>query len=192
MATERLRRIVVRRDERAAVLVEAAIVTPIVILLFLSVAWGGLLFRSNLTTEHAAKVGARAASVAASSVDADYQILQAVRSNTSALGSGQVRKVVVYRASNFDEPPPNVCLSGGLGGSCNYYTAADMSAPAGQFGGAGKLDANYVPASRATSRSAPKYIGVYVETSSGVPDLGLPTPATLSNYQVLKIEASSY
>jgi hypothetical protein len=191
MIWERLRS---KRNQRGAVLVEAAIVTPVVLLLIFAIAWGALLFRSYLTVENAAKVGDRAASIAGDDADADWQVLQAIRPNVAALGSdASVQQIIVYRADGFEQGPPASCLAGTASARCNIYTGADLSRGQDQFGPGGQpIDDNYAPSSREVSRSNPGYIGVYVQAKPGVAAFGLPVPESVSSYKVLRLEARRY
>lgn len=182
-----------KRNESAAVLVEAAIVTPLFVLLLMAVAWGSLLFYTGLTVGHNAKVGARAGSVASTAPDADYQILSAIKPTLSTLQTSNVQRIVVYRATGFDQAPPQSCVDGIASASCNVYTGADLNRASSTFGSGGNgTDQNFSPTLRSGSLGSPTYLGVYVRAYAPFTSMGLPGPRTISKYQVLAVEPTSY
>lgn len=183
-----------RSNERGAVLVEAAIATPVVMLLLFSVIWGALVFRTYLTVEQASSVGARAATVAGSDPRADYDILQAVQQNTAALGKQSLERVVVYRATGFDQKPSATCMTGPGGATgCNVYFADDLAMPESQFGAGGWADDDYFPATtRNDSRGTETFVGVYVKARPMAGGSGLPVVQTVESWKVLRVEAKSF
>ena len=197
MSTRRLR--LRRRDQRGAVLVEAALVTPFVMLLFFSIIWGALVFRAYLTVDHAAKVGARQASIADSATDADYQVLQTVKQQVTALNVKAIQSIVIYKASGFNQAPPAACTANGAvtsaANSCNVYGPDDFTTPDSTFLADGYGKAAGFPSSvRASSIQATdgNYIGVYLRVSTNAGTMGIPTPGTVSRFQVLHMENSQY
>ena len=84
-------------DDGGAVLVEAALITPLfVFLLFGTLEFGGL-FKDYLTMNDASASGARAAAIAGNDANADYQILQGVKSSMNALTKTGIKKIIVYQ-----------------------------------------------------------------------------------------------
>ncbi len=164
-------------DERGATMVEAAIALPLVTLLVFGLIDAGALFRSYLTVRYVSNTAARTAVVDADSAVADYHILAAVNKHTAALDTGSLERVVVFKATSFDDAVPADCMSGttGVTGKCNVYLPADFGRPITDFGGTGPWSGDqWWPAwQRQTSRSAgTDLVGVTVKararTFSGV------------------------
>jgi Flp pilus assembly protein TadG len=155
------------RDERGVALVEAAIVTPLLLMLVFGIIEFGLLFKDSLTIANAARAGARVGTSQGNDPMADYQILQAVAGASGSLAS--VTKVIVFDATGPNGAVPAACVSSSVGvaGVCNVYTAADLTVDAVTFASAGYTNDDYWPsASRITSLSAangPDYLGVWVQ-----------------------------
>lgn len=186
------------RSERGATLVEAAIVTPLVVFLFLGIIWACLTGRDYLTVDEAARVGAREGSIAASSRSADYDILQAIGKAVSAGDQNSVKSIVVYRADGFEQAPPEACTVPGAASStslgCNVYDKTDLSRPKEDFLSSTWVgDEGYSTINRVSSRSAAneKFLGVYVAFNSSAGHLNLPT-IEFSKFRVLRIEATSF
>lgn len=166
--------------ERGAVLVEAAILTPVVLALVFGTMEMGYAFYGKLTVSHMSIAGARAASGAANDVSSDHTMLQAVESAATGMANDDISLVVVYRATGpSDRVPPN-CLTASVVNTsvvrgCNRYTAASLSLASDQFGCVGppgptvKVDASWCPTSRKSALLAdagngpPDYVGVYVK-----------------------------
>lgn len=185
MATRRL------ADDSGAVMVEAALITPLfMFLLFGTLEFGGL-FRNYLTLNDATASGARGAAIAGNQANADYQILQGIKFSTSALTKSGIKKIIVYKATDSTTAAPANCKAltptgtsavGISGGSnpCNVYAASNLNTPEnGGFsdcsisGSPGppatppSLQWHWCPASRkfaATGANGPPdFAGVYIE-----------------------------
>ena len=118
-------------DDSGAVMVEAALVTPLLVFLLFGTLEFGLLFRSYLTLNNAAQGGARAASIAGNQLDADYKILQSIKKESGAIQRSSVQRITIYHAANTTDEPTAGCTTGtpsaGSGspswtGACNVYT----------------------------------------------------------------------
>ncbi|MGB8360653.1 MAG: TadE family protein, partial [Acidimicrobiia bacterium] len=72
------------RGETGATLVEAAIILPVLILLVVTIMELGLAFKDFLTTDFAAKEGARVGALAGNDIMADCDIIQSVVAGYSA------------------------------------------------------------------------------------------------------------
>lgn len=158
-----------RRKDRGTVLVEAALIMPVLIMLAMGTIEFGMAWRGRLSVQNATRAGARAGASLATDAQTDYNILQSVK---SGLGTNftKASTIIVYKASASDGAVPSNCLSGGSqAGVCNVYTMADLSASPSSFGcGAGAKDTSWCPTSRnadVTSASGPDYVGVYVRYS---------------------------
>lgn len=161
-----------RQSERGAALLEAAIVTPVFLLLLFSIFEMGLLFRDSLTTDNASREGARAASTRGNQADADYFILRTVEHGLEAMGLQRLQYVVVFKATGPDDTLPGACTVASQTGLCNRYTAADFFAELDDTAGndtgnfrCGTLDSDWCPTTRQTSLAAgTDYIGIHVQT----------------------------
>jgi hypothetical protein len=142
-------RLFTRRGERGAVLPEAAIVLPIVMVFVLGILEYGLFFRDSLTTSNISRDGARVGSAANDDYDADYYILQQVKQDAVALNGGvaSIDYVVIYNASGPGSPGPGstcgagtpVAVSDGSNGTadtigaCDVYVPSDFNRPKSDF-----------------------------------------------------------
>ena len=166
--------------ERGAVLVEAAILTPVVLALVFGTMEMGYAFYGKLTVNHMSVAGARAASGGANDVLSDYNMLQAVKSAATGMSNNDISLIVVYRATGPGDRVPDNCLIASVANTalvrgCNRYTSADLSLASTQFGCIGppgptiKNDNNWCPTTRKTALLAdagngpPDYVGVYVK-----------------------------
>jgi TadE-like protein len=167
-----------RARERGAVLVEAAIITPILIVLVFGTMEMGYAYYGKLTVEHMSVAGARAASGSANDYQGDYNTLQAVNQAKTGMGASSITKIVVYRASAPGDRVPPACKTAAVTNSagvrgCNFYTGSDLSRPSTDFGCIGppgpalKIDRFWCPGNRKAALSGangpPDYVGVYVE-----------------------------
>jgi hypothetical protein len=153
----------------------------------------GLLFRDYLTVANSSRTGARVGSAAGRLADADYQILQSLKSAASALpdGATSIQAISIYRASAAQAGPPTGCSTAASSANrCNHYTGADLARPATDFGCAlGSPDRFWCPTSRSDSQSAgPDYLGVYVRTSHGSVTGLFGSSRTLTDSVVMRLE----
>ena len=163
------------RGERGAVLVEAAICVPLVILLVFGVVEMGWLYFNHGTAQNMSVVGARSGSGQGNEAPADYEILRAVTGGSSGMSAASIQAVVVYRATGPDDRVPETCKTQSVDDLCNFYTGADLSLDEDQFGCVGppgpatKKDNFWCPTTRKTaltgSNGPPDYLGVYVRTT---------------------------
>lgn len=165
-----------RRQDRSrgAAAVEAAVVTPLLLLLFFGILEYGLRFRDELGATNASRDGARTASVAGRDFDADYRTVREVARSAAALDEGDIRKIVIFKASGPNDTVPPACegLSGGQGVAdvCNVYDPTHFAYPLSEFGCNPAAnprpdpDRHWCPDSRVVSVAAGlDYIGVYME-----------------------------
>ena len=168
-------------DERGAVLVEAALVTPLVFLLLFGVIEFGYAFYGKLTVNNMSVVGARAASGSGNDVLADYQVLQSVAGANTGISSSDVQLVIVYRATSPSDRVPTSCLTASVTNTpsvrgCNRYVGTDLARPSTDFncvpgppGPTLKVDRFWCPTDRKYAllgaHGPPDYIGVYVKAN---------------------------
>jgi len=164
------------RSQRGAALVEAAIVTPLFLLLIFSVFEVGFMFRTYLLTTGASSAAGRAGSAAGASPSADYVILRTIEHDLGLDNLKRLKSVVVYKADGPDGSVPRACLSVPVpaGVECNRYTAAEIFLPyviegqaTGHWGcGDAAKDGGWCPTGRDSSIASaegPEYLGVYIE-----------------------------
>lgn len=185
--------------ERGATAVEAALVAPLMFLAIFGIMEFSLLYRDHLGAENASADGARAASVAGRDLDADYKTLRQVAKSSSALPDEAIEKIIVFRATDFDDDVPPACLlivpPGGVDGECNVYTPAQMAWPVSEFGCDPTLnpradpDRYWCPADRIVSAGTGlDFVGVHIEVHHEYATGLVGDETDLSSTSVLKIE----
>jgi Flp pilus assembly protein TadG len=172
-------------DEGAA-LIEAAIVSPVLFLFLMGIMEYGLLFKDYLTLSNGLRAGARMAAVAGNSVDADYRIVQAVKSEMLAISPANITKVVVFKANGLTDAP-SACKSDPVhtvdaANHCNNYDGTNdwspvapapvpPNTPASNYDCVTRTWANgWCPTSRLAALTAngtpvagpPDYVGIYI------------------------------
>jgi hypothetical protein len=155
--------------------IEAALVTPLFLLLVFGVIEGGFALHERLSVANMALTGARSATGNASDVLADHHLLAVVQRGAGGLAGSQITSIVVYKASGPGGHVPTACKTASVSGSCNRYTGADLGKDTSQFGCVGppgpttKIDNPWCPTTRKSALSGvngpPDYVGVYVEAS---------------------------
>lgn len=186
-----------RNRDRGAVLIEFALVLPVLALLALGIFEFGNLWRQTNGVERAAQQGGRTVSSQANGRYADYEALRAIDSAMSGLSGLDVTRVVIFNATGASGEVPAACLSGSQSGLCNTYTGSILSStslapfPGGSVTNpscAGGADAAWCPVDRNRTGSAPDRIGVhitaqYTPVTGLLPDLGLTVERT-TVYQI--------
>lgn len=179
-----------RRDshERGAAVVEFAIAIPIFVALLLLVFDAGLGYSASRTSSSAARSAARVGALAGDARDADFRVLDALRSqygDTGAEGeTGAIGTIVVYRSdpANPNGAPPAGCLASSIEDVCNNYSAAilnsltpetfatDTDDDGNEICNAAAPDAAWCPLDRRADEGA--FLGVYVssvyDTTTGI------------------------
>jgi hypothetical protein len=179
--------------ESGAALVEFAIILPLLLYLVFGIVEFGLFFRDYLTVANTTRTGARVGSSAGATADADYRILQSLKSAASALPSGanSIDGISVFKASAVSSALPNSsCTTGSVSGVCNFYTAADLNRPQTDFGcGVGDRDLAWCPTGRSDSQSAgTDYVGVWIKTTHGFVTRLYGPSRTITDSVVMRIE----
>lgn len=156
------------RRDRGAALVEAAFVTPVLLFLVFGLFEIGMLFRNYLGVSAAVKDGARAASIASNSPQADWRVLQAIKRTAAPLPDGSINRIIVFDAAMPQNAngPSAACLGSVPGSGCNSYVPADWETyDAEKFECNGLPDPDWCGADRdsAFSDPTPAKIGVYIE-----------------------------
>lgn len=184
------------RDDRGAVIVEAAVIAPLFFLLLFAILEFGIAMRSYLALSNAVRDGAREASVEANETDADYSAVNLVGSAGAVIPDGRIQRIVVYHAAGPGAEPSAGCKAGipssTPGQECNVYTAADFGRAATDFGCDPVVpspDRFWCPSDREIARSGPPdWVGVWMQIDhpwvTGLFGSGL----TMTDHQVLRIE----
>jgi hypothetical protein len=186
--------------DAGAVLIEAALVTPVfVLLIFGIVEWGGA-FRDYLTLSNGTSAGARTASIQGSAMQADWELLQAIKRQTAAMPRGQIQMIVVFKASGPSSVLPEACKTSGQtvgsaanpgAGSCNRYSLSDLnltSMPSSWSCTSGPTR-HYCPTARKTAvNDPPDYLGVYIEARHPFVTGLFGDGVTLSSTTITKLE----
>ena len=180
------------RGERGNALVEAAVVTPLIMMLVLGLVEFAMLAKDNMTISNGSRAGARVASAAGKDPLADYNVLKAVQGATG--GMATVEQVIVYKATSPTGAVPSSCLSGAVAATCNVYDASDLAISQATFeSGAYTKDDSWAAPTRVTSQSAPggpDYLGVYVKgTHNSVTHLILDS-RTVKDDVIMRLEPS--
>ena len=184
---------------RGAVLIEAAIVTPLFFILVFGIIDVGLALNDDLALSHATRAGSRVASASGNDLYADYGIIQTIRREGAALPKGQIERVVVYRPSAPGEGPTASCKAGtssaGTGaahvGACNAYSPADMAKPKTDFGclPAQQLDKYWCPTVRDVSLdNGTDYVGVWIQVRHPYVTRIFGTAVTLTDQSIIRLE----
>ena len=92
------------RNERGAILVEAAFVLPVMILFVMAIIDFGLAFKDLQTVFTATRVGARTASAEPRQFGYATDVVNAVKSSLSAIPSGGWQEIWVYKAAADGKP----------------------------------------------------------------------------------------
>ena len=180
------------RGDRGAVLVEATLVLPVIMMLLWGIIEFGFGWRDKITVETAARAGARTASNLSNNSLADYNALQTTVSALSSVPSANIDYIVIYNAAN----PISATCTGGASSSavnfqCNAYAPAMFAAASTNFGcGTGKYDSFWCPTTRMVVQSAgPSYVGVYVKTHRPfiTGEFGVSIP-TISANAIMRLE----
>lgn len=113
-------------------LVESAIVAPAFFLLIFGVLEAGLAYRDYVTASDAVHEAARIGAIVGPDLlgdgsNADFRVLSSLRDDLSGLNSGNIERVVVFRAAPAvagppDAQVPSLCKDGtAIAGVCNVY-----------------------------------------------------------------------
>lgn len=121
--------------DRGAVMIEAIIVLPLLVLLVLGISEFGFIFRSTITISATSRSAARVSSNVANARGADYETLNTIIASlgSSSIELADVEGVLIYNATGVDTVPSN-CLVGEVangssstGLECNHYDGTDLA-----------------------------------------------------------------
>jgi Flp pilus assembly protein TadG len=211
----RLERTIVPRctGDRGTILVESALIFPIMVYLFFAILEYSLVFRSYLTLGNGLRAAGRTAAIAGDDADADWKILQATKNEMAAVQRSTVARVVIYDAtpvspSTTPVAVPAICKTGPRGGNttakCNVYVPTSdwaTSALVTDYGcnlvlpNTDDLAAGFCPGPSGawTGRNVktsgpPSVVGIYIEIQHPFLTRIFGTTKTLSDTQFAAIE----
>lgn len=189
-----------RRGDRGAGMLEASIVTPIIMLVVVGVLEWGMLFKNELSLGNATRDSARAAAAAATAPLADWHVLDKA-DQLRAQVSGDIERIVVYRATSFDSDPPAACLTNPIGQGvstpdpgglkCNVYGPQHLGISESAFMDSGFTARTYWDASTRDAiqdADGTEFIGVYVVYDHHWVTGFLPSQPTLTKRTIARIE----
>lgn len=114
-------------DERGAVIVELAMVVPILLTLVLGMFEIGMAWSASQTVVQASRSGARTVSQLGTFGAADQQAVLAVIS-TFGDDVDAIQRIIIFDASGGQDLPAGCDVAGFPTGPCNVYRAADFAA----------------------------------------------------------------
>ena len=196
-------------------LVEAALVLPVILTLTLGIIEFGLIFKDSLTISNGTRAGARIGSSDGQASLADYDILKAIKTGTSALtNNGSIVGVLVYEASpttasGSAQPPSAVCQAfldsnstattgdSTGGSSCNYYPGSFLNTmTSASFTGLGGAPGTWWPPSARVIKQTnsgnpdggPDYLGVVVKINHNYVTKLIGSSRYMSDTTVMRLE----
>jgi Flp pilus assembly protein TadG len=194
------------RGDSGSIIAEAAILTPLfVVLLFGILEYGGA-FRDYLTLNNATTAGVRQLSISANSVDADYQLIQTLAKQSAALPRSEILHIVVFHATTPTSTPTAACMSGtpsiGTGttytDACNVYTSTAFSwgSTSPNWGcGAVAADRYWCPTVRKAAQTGPNgppdFVGLYMQVDHPYITGLFGNHILLAKTSIIKIEPQS-
>jgi hypothetical protein len=151
-------------------------------LLFSAVVDLGLAWRKSVEISGTVRSGVRVTSGLGDDRSSDVETLRALNAGIAEVGSGSVRRVIVYESATAGGAVPAQCLSvlpnagtgAGVDDLCNVYAPAQLaSLDATRFGGSLALcepddwDRFYCPVNDREARqgavNGPDYVGIWIE-----------------------------
>lgn len=179
--------------ERGVTLIEAALITPVFLMLIFGVIELGLAMNDNLALSHSTRAGTRVASASGNDLLSDYGILRSIARESSAIPRRQIKLIVVYKASGIGAAPTSACQGGtAVPGVCNVYREGDLSRAKAGFGcGTGEPDASWCPQDRwvtLTPSRQPDYVGVWMKIEHPWVTRMFGSTLTLTDSSVIQLE----
>ena len=105
-------------NQKGATLVEAAMILPLLLFMVVSILELGVAFKDWLTTDFAAKEGARVGAVAGNDIDADCDLVQAIVKGYSAVDFSNLDHIAIFQVNTNGTP---------VGGTLNQWTFPNIS-----------------------------------------------------------------
>lgn len=175
-------------------MIEAALATPVFLLVVVGVMEFGLALKDYLAMSSGSRAAVRTASTLGNASNTDYASVQALLKGSRAItqGSGTIQMVVVFKATGPDNvlTSTSTCLTGSVTNLCNRYTTSDLTRSADDFGcGSSSPDRFWCPSSRKFRQSdPPDYVGIYVQVLHQNPTGLFGATRTFTDQYVMRIE----
>ena len=186
---------------------EAAILTPIFLVVLFGVLEFGSTFRDYLTLSNTATAATRQEAIQGANHQADWETLKAIKKASGAFPLSDINYVVVWKASGPNDKVPTACKTASqtvgtaaapTAGSCNRFTVADINAANGaSWTCAGSDPIKYwCPTTRqvgltSNGGSGPDYLGVYVSMTHKYATGFFGRSITLTDSSITKLEPST-
>ena len=169
--------------ERGAVLVEAAIIFPILIFIVLGIGEFSIAYRNSLTVSSASRAGARTASALARNAEYATDARDAVAAALHALPPDRWQEVWVYKAQKPTDLNPGMPDSGNFSSctQCVRFTF-DPATATWTESGAWAADTQDACAGEA------EYVGVYVKAEHRYATKLFGSTRTLQDHTVMRFE----
>ena len=175
-------------------MIEAAITTPIFLLVVVGVMEFGLALKDYLAMSSGSRAAARTESTMGNASTTDHAALTALLAGAKAIspGSGRIEVVVVFKATGPESTltASSACLTASVTGLCNRYLPADLTRSVNDFGcGPSAPDRYWCPTTRHTAQSdPPDYVGIYVKVTHTNPTGMFGATRTFADQYVMRIE----
>jgi hypothetical protein len=178
-----------RRDgERGAVLVEAALIFPLLIFIVLAIAEYSLASRNSLTVSSSTRAGARTASALARNANFDDDAVTAVATALTAMPKARWQEIWVYKAQDPNDP---ASTAPGMPDSGDFTTCGTCVRYA--WNGTIWLETQntWPEASQDACPGEGEYIGIYVKAEHKYVTKLFGSSRTLQDHTVMRFEPLS-
>lgn len=180
-------------------MIEAAIITPVLLLFVFGIFEFGFAFRDYLAVANSTRDGVREASVAGNVADADYRMMRAIERASAALPDGVIERIVVFKATGANGAIPEACKTTTNpttldSNSCNLYQPGDFGLDETEFGcdpssnPTPDPDRHWCPTDRIVAVGTLDFVGVYMRVSHTYITGLFGTSITFEDTSVLKVE----
>jgi Flp pilus assembly protein TadG len=174
--------------ERGAVLVEAAVIFPVLIFIVLGICEYGLAYRNSLTVSSATRAGARTASALARNGTFDTDTVDAVSAALTALPKGRWQEIWVYDAQTPAAINPGMPDSGNFT-TCTKCVRFRWDPAANSGNGDWVADGGtWDPLSQNACAGTADYVGVYVKAEHKYVTKLFGSSRTLEDHTVMRFE----
>jgi len=175
------------RTERGAALVEAMVITPVILMLIFALIDYGLYFRDDLTASNAARAAARTGVSADADGFVDYDILRILDDRLTGLGV-EPDRIVVFKATSYDDEPPAACLVDSVNPVCNSYPGSALGWTKAEWIASSERD-GWPESERSISNSAgTDLLGIHIRATHTFAIGAFTDSATISETVVYRIE----
>ncbi len=172
---------------RGAILVEAAIVLPLLVMLVLGIVEYSVAFNKSATVANATRAGARTASALPKDTDYATKTADAVATALTSLGSDAPQELWIYKVATGTDDDP----IGGSFGSCSDCIGYTWNPAARTFNTASPMGGDAWTANEQNAcvdASHPDRLGVYVKAEHDYLSGMFGTSRTLEHRTVVRLE----